>query len=258
MKESPGRRIGPVIAAVLIGVIAISAAFYFRPYRSTSPAVLLATDASVIVERSGLGLVFRPASGESRAGLAFYPGARVPPEAYAYLGQDLARAGYTAVILALPLGFAVFSPSRAVAAFKALPGVSSWIVGGHSLGGAMAASFCAAGGHDAADGREKVKGLLLLAAYPGGGADLSGSGIKVLSISASNDGLATPAKLQSARRLLPLGTRRVELAGGNHAQFGEYGLQPGDGAATMSAELEHGAVVEETLAFMGSILADLR
>lgn len=251
MKDPTNRRIGPILAAVLVGAAAIAAAFYFRPYRAIGEGSLLSSDASAVVERSPLGLVFRPASGEATTGLAFYPGARVPPESYAYLGKSLAGAGYLTVVLALPLNFAVFSPSRARKAIDAYPSVTTWAVGGHSLGGAMAASFCSGA-------PAKVAGLLLLASYPGGGTDLSASGIHVLSISASNDGLATPAKLQAARRLLPAGTRFVELSGGNHAQFGDYGVQPGDGTATLSAELEHRAIVEETLAFMGEILAGAR
>ena len=240
-----------MVAAILVGVVAIVAAFYFRPYQARGEAGFLASDAQVEVGRSRLGLVFRPLSSPVKAGLAFYPGARVPPEAYAYLGKSLARAGYLTVVLALPLNFAVFSPSMAQRAIDAYPDLKVWAVGGHSLGGAMAASYCM--------GKPgKVAGLLLLASYPGGKADLSALSLRVLSISASNDGLATPAKLQAARHLLPPGARFVELAGGNHAQFGDYGVQPGDGTATLSAQLEHGAVVEESLAFMGEILADVR
>jgi len=251
MSEPVNRRIGPIVAAILVGVMAIAAAFYFRPYQPRGEAGLVVSDAQVEVDRSRPGLVFRPLALTAKAGLAFYPGARVPPEAYAYLGKALARAGYLTVILALPLNFAIFSPSMAQRAIDAYPDVKVWAVGGHSLGGAMAASFC---------GRkpDKVSGLLLLAAYPGGGTDLSASGLRVLSISASNDGLATPAKLQAARHLMPASARFVELAGGNHAQFGDYGIQSGDGTATLSPQLEHGAVVEESLAFMGEILADVR
>lgn len=251
MKDPTSRRIGPILAAILVGAAAIAAAFYFRPYRAPGEGSLLSSDASAVVERGPLGLVFLPASGEAKAGLAFYPGARVPPEAYAYLGKALAGAGYLTVVLALPLNFAIFSPSMARKAIDAYPSIPRWTVGGHSLGGAMAASFCSSA-------PAKVSGLLLLASYPGGKTDLSASRIRVLSISASNDGLATPAKLQAARRLLPGDARFVELSGGNHAQFGDYGVQPGDGTATLSAELEHRAVVEESLAFMGEILADAR
>jgi len=240
-----------MVAAILVGVVAIAAAFYFRPYQAGGEASLLSSDAQVAVERSRLGLVFRPLTLTAKAGLAFYPGARVPPEAYAYLGKALARAGYLTVILALPLNFAVFSPAMAQRAIDAYPDIKAWAVGGHSLGGAMAASFCSRR-------PDKVTGLLFLAAYPGGGTDLSASGLRVLSISASNDGLATAAKIQASRHLVPPSARFVELAGGNHAQFGDYGAQPGDGTATLSAQLEHGAVVEESLAFMGEILADVR
>ena len=56
----------------------------------------------------------------------------------------------------------------------------------------------------------------------------------MLSISASNDGLSTPAKIEDAAHYLPTDAEFVEIPGGNHAQFGDYGTQPGDGESTIS------------------------
>ena len=250
MKEPNKRRLAPLMAALLLGACAVAASLYFRPYTpKVEPSLLVSSD-SVLVREEAFGTVFVPRSGPSALGLAFYPGARVPKEAYAYLGQGLAKAGYTTVILSLPLNFAIFSPSRARKAIAAIPDIASWVLGGHSLGGAMAASF-------ASSSPERVVGLLLLAAWPGG-AKLSSWGHPVLSISASNDGLATQAKIAAARPLLPPQSRYVVIAGGNHAQFGDYGAQPGDGAASLSADAQRRAVTEETIAFLDSILAGKR
>jgi hypothetical protein len=251
MKERRISLLGPVVAAVLLGGLAVAFSLYFRSATLTVASSALASDESVEVGRGPLGITFTPKSGPAALGFAFYPGARVPPEAYAYLGRAVAKAGYRAVILSVPLNFAVFSPGKAGEAIKAYPEVKAWVLGGHSLGGAMAASYCASR-------PPKVVGLVLLASYPGGGTDLSASGLQVLSVSASNDGLATPAKVNAARHLLPSDSRHVEVAGGNHAQFGEYGPQSGDGTATVPAELERRAVTEETLALMDRILAGLR
>lgn len=246
--EKPSRA-APFLAALLLGGLAVASAFYFRSYESQAAPSLLVSDALVRVERGGYGLAFLPAEGARRLGLAFYPGARVPPEAYAYLARALAAQGYPTVLLSTPLNFAVFAPGKAGAAARAFPQVDAWVLGGHSLGGAMAAARAA-----------KVPGsaaglLLLLASYPGGGADLSGSGLPVLSVSATNDGLATPAKVQAARRLLPPGSRHIVLAGGNHAQFGEYGSQAGDGAAELQAAAQRRAVVQEAAGFLGAVAA---
>lgn len=251
MKEPNARRMAPLLAAILLGACAVGAALYFRPYAVGTAPSLLSSDASVLVKDEAFGTVYVPAAGPSSLGLAFYPGARVPREAYAYLGQGLARAGYTTVILKLPLNFAIFAPSKARRAMAALPEVGAWALGGHSLGGAMAASF-------AASSPPKVVGLLLLASWPGSSTKLSAWGYPVLSITASNDELATQAKITAARPRLPPKTRYVEIAGGNHAQFGDYGAQSGDGAASLPADLQRRAVTEETIAFLDSILAGKR
>ena len=248
--EKPARA-APLLAALLLGGLAVASAFYFRSYESQAAPSLLASDALVRVEKGAYGLAFLPAAGAGSLGLAFYPGARVPPEAYAYLARALAAQGYPTVLLSTPLNFAVFAPGKAGAAARAFPEVGAWVLGGHSLGGAMAAARAAKAPGSAA-------GLLLLAAYPGGGADLSGSGLPVLSVSATNDGLATPAKVQAARSLLPPGARHVVLAGGNHAQFGEYGSQAGDGTAELPAAAQRRAVVQEAAGFLGAVLAAVR
>ncbi|MBL8968893.1 MAG: hypothetical protein JNG85_17955 [Spirochaetaceae bacterium] len=241
-------RILPLVAALLIGASAVGFAYYFRAFVATTDPLLLVTDAAVKVESSSLGLSFLPLSGAKDLGLAFYQGARVPPEAYAYLGRAAAAAGYPVVILKTPLNFAVFAPGKAAAAAAALPQVRRWVLGGHSLGGAMAAVR-------AAKAPESVAGLLFLGAYPGGGTRLSGAAFPVLSISATNDGLATPAKVAAGRKNLPQAARHVVVAGGNHAQFGEYGPQGGDGAADISGAAQRRAVVEETLRLLGEAAA---
>jgi hypothetical protein len=76
--------------------------------------------------------------------------------------------------------------------------------------------------------------LVLLASYCA--TDLSDSGADVLSISGTNDGLSTPADIDAASGLLPATARTLMIDGANHAAFGWYGAQPGDGAATVSRE----------------------
>jgi pimeloyl-ACP methyl ester carboxylesterase len=231
--------------------LAIGFASYVRPFKADGDSALLAQDETVRVERRTYGIVFLPQSGASSLGFIFYPGAKVPPEAYAYLGRATARAGYASVIVSFPFNFAVLASKRALSVMKDFPSVKSWVLGGHSLGGAMAAAFCE-------KAPASVAGLLLLAAYPGGGTDLSSSKLPVVCLSASNDGLATPGKVSAARRLLPPETRYVELSGGSHAQFGQYGLQPGDGTATIPAAVQRQAVVEEAVGLMDRVFASLR
>jgi dienelactone hydrolase len=141
---------------------------------------------------------------------------------------------------------AIFGINRAEAVIETFPAIQTWAIGGHSLGGAMAAEF--AQSHPA-----QVSGLVLWAAYPGESNDLSQSELAVLSISASEDGLATPEKINASRELLPESTRFIEIQGGNHAGFGRYGAQSGDGVATLSPADQQAQIIDATLDFLTSL-----
>jgi hypothetical protein len=261
--EEEKRRVGPVTAAILVSVIAVAMAFYLRPYAYAGQDSLLASDEVVRVERGRSGIAFLPASGAKATGFVFYAGAKVPPEAYAYLGRACARAGYVSVLPSFPLGLAILDKGAASKAFAAHSAVGRWVVGGHSLGGAMAASFITKAARDPA-AVKSIGGLFLVAAYPGGVGGLPGLGEKAdlssltlpsTCVSAANDGLATPDRIAHGRLLMPAGARFVEIAGGNHAQFGEYGAQSGDGAANIGGQAQRAVLVEEALSLLGRVEA---
>ena len=128
----------------------------------------------------------------------------------------------------------------------AYPDIAYWAVGGHSLGGAMAAEFVK-------DNASLVDGLVLWASYPAESTDLSAFEIEVVSIYASNDGLATPDDVLSAQPRLPTGAQFVEIAGGNHAGFGWYGPQNGDGPLEIPKLEQQAQVVDATLALLSSL-----
>ena len=117
-------------------------------------------------------------------------------------------------------------------------GYAHYYVGGHSLGGAMAGSFAA--GH-----AEELDGLVLLASYAT--SDLSESGLAVLSAYGSEDGVLNRESYAKNYGHLPADTQELVIAGGNHAQFGDYGAQAGDGTAQISAE-EQQALTAEAIA----------
>jgi Lysophospholipase len=247
--SSSRRRPGPTLVAALLGAAALVIVFYVRPFPAQEDKNLLASDAAVRVEQGPAGLAFLPTGAAKGVGLIVYGGARVPPEAYAYLARACAEAGYTSVLAAIPLNFAVLSPAIAAKAIKAYPDVTRWALAGHSLGGAAAASY-------AAKGDPAVAGLFLMASSPGKDVDLSTKSLAVVSVSASRDALAMPATIGAARARLPAGCRFVEIAGGNHAQFGEYGPQQGDGTAEIPGPTQRRAVIEEALGLLGRIEAE--
>jgi len=205
----------------------------------------LQSDAQVQVETEGW-LIFRPVSRGPAVGLILYPGGRVDPRAYAPPARAIAAEGYLVVMVPMPLNLAFFGPDRAAEVMAAFPEVERWAVGGHSLGGAMAARF--AHSHPSA-----VQGLVLWASYPAASDDLSARELAVVSISGTRDGLATKEKIAASRPLLPAQTRWVTIEGGNHAQFGWYGPQSGDPPATISREAQQREVVAATLALLATL-----
>jgi dienelactone hydrolase len=249
-KQGPG----PVLAAAFLGAAALAGALYFKPLPALEDKDLLRSDSLVSVEARPAGILFAPVAAAKSSGLIFYCGARVPPEAYAYLGRACAEAGYAAVLSSMPLNFAALDPARAALAAAENPGVARWVIAGHSLGGAAAADFVERNA-DSRKGAVPVAGLLLIASYPGRRADLSTKSIPVVTVSASRDALATPAEIAEARTRLPSGSRYVEIAGGNHAQFGEYGPQPGDGFAEIPGPTQRKATVEEALGLLDRVEA---
>ena len=241
---------GPLVAALLLGAAAIGSALFFKPYPALEDKALLRSDDKVGVAGEGEGLAFIPAQASSAlrktTGLVFYGAAGVPPEAYAYLARACALAGYTAVLASAPLNFPPLAPSRASLAATSHPEVARWVLAGHALGGRAAALYAARPG-------SKAAGLLLLASGLGGVVDLSTKSLPVVTVSASRDALESHAGVRADQGRLPEGSRYVEISGGNHAQFGEYGPQPGDGVAEIPGPTQRGAVVEEALALLGAV-----
>jgi hypothetical protein len=191
-------------------------------------------------------LVFQPVDGMPTTGFVIYPGGRVDPRAYAPQAHEIASKGYLVVIVPMPLNLAVFGSNKASKVIDEFPNIENWVIGGHSLGGSMAALY-------AYNHSDQIDGLVLWASYPASSNDLSNSNLKVVSISASLDGLATPDKIEASRQLLPAGTTWVNIIGGNHAQFGWYGSQAGDETATISRTDQQTQVVRATLELLNSI-----
>jgi len=191
-------------------------------------------------------IVFRPNATDPLVGLIFYPGARVDPVSYAPAMREVAAQGFLVVITPMPLNLAVLDSDRAAKVMEDFPEIQRWAVGGHSLGGAMAAAFAASNGSG-------IDGLVLWAAYPPSGDDLSGWAGKMMSVSATNDGLTTPDDVARTRTLLPALAEFVAIEGGNHAQFGWYGEQRGDGTATISREDQQSQTVAATLRLLDAL-----
>jgi pimeloyl-ACP methyl ester carboxylesterase len=192
-------------------------------------------------------LVFEPTDQVPVTGLVLYPGGRVDPRSYAPSAREFAaQQGALVIIAPMPLNLAIFAPERATEIIRAFPAIEHWAIGGHSLGGAMAARY-------AYRNPEQVDGLVLWAAYPAAGDDLSGQQIEVVSVYATRDGLTTADEITASRALLPANTRWVAIEGGNHAQFGWYGPQDGDNEASISRAAQQLEVVAGTAELLSRI-----
>ena len=217
-------------AAAVVAALAIAAAVYLNTsYAAGDEArAALASDAAVTVAVQDDGdMVFAPADGSANgAGLIFYPGGKVAPEAYAPLMRACAERGFTCVLVRFPFNLAVFDANAADGEEAAFPQVSRWYIGGHSLGGAMAASYAA--GH-AGD----FRGLLLCAAYAT--EDVGATGLAVTSVYGSDDGVLNRDAYQKNRGNIPQAVEDV-IEGGCHSYFGDYGLQDGDGTPAISRD----------------------
>jgi Alpha/beta hydrolase family len=236
-----------LLGIVIVALLAIGAIGYL--WLTNLPDPMPETEAAIVPNETvnvetDPWMVFIPAEPAS-TGFILYPGGRVPAQAYAPPVRAIAEAGYLSVIPSMPFGLAVLAPDTADAIIEAYPQIEHWVIGGHSLGGAMAAGYAA--GHDAIDG------LALWAAYPAADTDLSSADLLATSIYATNDGLATVDEIDDSRARLPSDTTFVEIAGGNHAGFGWYGVQDGDGVATISREEQQVQVVEATLELLAAV-----
>ncbi len=223
-KTRRGRRVLLWLGLALLLTAAAFLLYAADYYRADETALdALRSDGTVRVTRTGYGWLFDGPS-ETDA-LIFYPGGKVEETAYAPLLRRIAAGGTDVCLVKMPLRLAVLAPGRA-AKVMAEQSYENWTIGGHSLGGAMAAVYAA--GHP-----EQLRGLVLLAAYPTRALD---PGLKVISAVGSEDGVIDREKLAAGEQYLPEDVQLCVIPGGNHAQFGSYGPQRGDGTARISPE----------------------
>ena len=229
----------------VIGIVLIVALTGFIIWAGTPAGVLLPEFVDVLESDSRVTvssepwLTFMPEDGPS-SGFIFYPGGRVLPESYAPAMREIAAAGYLVVVPSMPLNLAVFAPYKASDIIAAYPAIETWVIGGHSLGGSMAATFANAN-------PEQIDGIVLWASYPQASDSLADDGMAAVSVYGTLDGLLPVTTIEESRLYLPEDTAFVGIEGGNHAQFGSYGEQSGDNDATISRESQQAAAVEATL-----------
>jgi len=205
----------------------------------------LDSDSQVFVSAENGWVIFYPADDpRPETGFVFYPGGKVDYRAYAPVLRLIAERGYFVALVPVPLNLAFFDVNAAASVSAAYPEVTNWFVGGHSLGGVAAASYAVR--HD------EIQGVVFWASYPADDS-LKVKNIPAVSIYGTQDGLATGDKIDASRDLLLPGTPFIAIEGGNHAQFGSYGLQAGDNDATISPEEQWAQAALATVNFFDSL-----
>ena len=232
------RKILMIILGVLL-VIACACGIYVGDYYHADEAAVaaMASDGGITVTQADGRTVFAPESPE--AGFIFYPGGKVEYTAYAPLMEALAERDILCVLPKMPCNLAVLDMSAAEGIPEEFPEIDTWYIGGHSLGGSMAASY-------AAKNPEGFAGLVLLAAY----STAEIRDLKVLSVYGSQDGVMNREKYAEYRANLPENTLETLIDGGNHAHFGSYGPQEGDGEAAITPEEQIEITADELSAFI--------
>ena len=210
-----------LVIAVLVGVCAIYLGDYYKADDEAIGAFL--PQGSTWKEEPSGNIVFEPDG--ATAGLIFYPGGKVEHSAYIPLMQACAQNGILCIIAEMPFHLAVFDINAADGIQKEYPQIEKWYIGGHSLGGSMAASYLE-------KHTDAYEGLILLGAYST--ADLSDAELDVLSIYGSEDQVLNREKYNDNIRHLPKDFKEIVMEGGCHAYFGMYGAQDGDGTPSMT------------------------
>jgi hypothetical protein len=219
------------------------------PHQPTSQALMaLKPSPTLQVQATEYGWLFLP-QGQVRGGLVFYPGGLVEPPAYAPVLRRIAEAGYRVALLRVHLNLAITQPDRARLPIAEAPELP-WAVGGHSLGGVVAANFAAS--PDQTQGRPQVRALLLWAAYPQH--DLSAKNLPTLALFGEKDGVLNREELEVSLTRFPAGSIIQTIAGLNHAGFGAYGSQRSDNPATIPPEAGWEEIARRSVAFLDQAL----
>jgi pimeloyl-ACP methyl ester carboxylesterase len=232
-----------LVVIVACGVVGFLWYAQPQPLLPEATAALASTDRATY-DGSGGRITYRPTAGTPTTGLILYPGGKVPSTAYAPPARAIAELGYLVVIVSVPFNLAVFDIGAAAPVIAAHPEIEHWVVGGHSLGGSMAAQFLA-GDPGVAEG------LVFWAAYAA--TDLSGQDLAVASIYGSLDtgaaSYTSPTAVANAGPDLAF----TVIEGGNHEQMGWYTGQPNDPPATITRVDQQAQVVEATRALLDAV-----
>ena len=227
-----------VIAAIIVAFLGVAIVYLSIYYHAGDRALeALKSDDLFVVEEISSGYLF-DGPGTEKA-IIFYPGAKVEEKAYAPLLRKIAEEGTDVFLVSMPFRLAVFGVNKADSIRSAYD-YKEWYMAGHAMGGAMAAVYEAK--HEA-----EYDGVILLAAFA---TKKISDNDRLLSIYGSNDNVIDAGKYNENKKNWPKESSEYVIQGGNHAQFGDYGIQKGDGDAEISWEEQQRITVDYVKMFL--------
>ncbi|WP_413381171.1 alpha/beta hydrolase [Alkalihalobacillus sp. 1P02AB] len=226
------KKISLIAVTLLLLTIIIGAIIYLRPYPATQEALMVFQQKSddYRIEQKNDWYKFEPTSDEIQSTIILYPGGLVKPESYSLLAEELALNQHRVFIIKMPLNLAFLGQD------KANPIVDKYqdepiFIGGHSLGAVFASRF-------ALEFEEKLDGVFFLASYPDKKGSLRSTSLPSILLTASEDKVINKKNLEQASDFFSKEHHHFIIEGGNHAYFGSYGQQSGDGESLISTEVQ--------------------
>lgn len=241
MSKKKKLKIASAVIVILFLLFGISAFLYpsYSPMEDVDAALQSDDEITVSMED---WISFTPTNASS--GLIFYPGGKVPAEAYAPLAREIAKLGVMVILVPMPADLAFFGKNRAADVMEAHTSITTWMLGGHSIGGSTALSYYTSN-------TDLFSVLVLLATIPS--KDISDHTIPCISIYGTLDGVLGWLDFPSSVNKLPINTTMVAISGGNHANFGNYGDQPFDNPSTITRQEQQ----NQTIAALHTFLLNL-
>lgn len=235
-KFSIPKIVNKIAAGILIFVLSASALlviFSSSPYQPlTELEYWYRLDGDVTETNTGSSIIFAP--DDYSVNIVFVPGGKVVPESYNYIAAKLANEGYKVTIIKPLLNLAILQPNQANRYFE---DDKVNVVMGHSLGGVVASMV--------ASKNAEVDYLIMMGAYNTNEI----SNVKTLSIRAGYDIQLNMEKYEEQTAKITDFTE-VLIQGGNHAYFGWYGEQKGDGTASISVLQQQNLVLAAIINFL--------
>ena len=236
-----------IVLIILIPFVLITASvggffIYVNDYYKADDIALSALESDDLVKVTHVDdkyYIFEPIEVSNKA-FVFIPGGKVEAKAYAPLMREVAKKGFVCILLEVKFNLAIIDQNAPLGIQSDFSNIDTWIIGGHSLGGTVASMYLA-------KHQDEYSGIVFLGSYPQ--SDLSSLDIKSVVIYGTEDKVLNMEKFESSKQKWPKATNVNVIEGGNHAQFGSYGAQKGDGTATIAAS-EQWAIVADQLALL--------